>query len=98
MNKDYMQPVAWLHVGCFYGEELQEWEIEEEDGLCDELNHKYVNKPTTLPLYTHPPANDVRELVEALRRLEEVASDCDIGYMDNALRHARVVLDKWEGK
>jgi hypothetical protein len=52
----------------------------------------------TIPLYANPPANDVAELVEALRRLEEVASDCDIGYMDNALRHARVVLDKWEGK
>jgi hypothetical protein len=51
-----------------------------------------------VPLYTHPPTADVAALVEALRRLEEAASDCDIGYMDNAVRHARVVLDKWEGK
>jgi hypothetical protein len=55
-------------------------------------------RKTGIPLYRHPPAADVQELVEALRRLEEVASDCDIGYMDNAVRHARVVLDKWEGK
>jgi hypothetical protein len=50
------------------------------------------------PLYARPPAADVQELVDALRRLEEVASDCDIGYMDNAVRHARTVLEKWEVK
>jgi hypothetical protein len=51
-----------------------------------------------VPLYEHPPAADVAELVEALRGLEEVASDCDIGYMDNAVRHARRVIEKWERK
>jgi hypothetical protein len=51
-----------------------------------------------IDLYPYPPTADVLELVESLRRLEEVASDCDIGYMDNAVRHARRVIEKWEGK
>jgi len=51
-----------------------------------------------VPLYEHPSAADVQELVEALRGLEEVASDCDIGYMDNAVRHARRVIEKWESQ
>jgi hypothetical protein len=57
-----VQPVAWLLVGCLYGEELEEWELQAEHGLCEELNHKYVNKQTALPLYTHPPVADVQEL------------------------------------
>lgn len=52
--------------------------------------------PTGMALYSHPA--DVQELLEALRRLEQVASDCDVGYLDNAVRHARAVLAKWEGK
>lgn len=54
------QPVAFLHVGGVYGDELEEWELEAEQVLCDELNEKHINKPTALPLYLHPPAADVQ--------------------------------------
>jgi len=81
--QELVEPVAWLTV-------------DKIDGCRYPTAFKKSKYDT--PLYPHPPTADVSELVEALRRLEEVASDCDIGYMDNAVRHARVVLDKWEGK
>jgi hypothetical protein len=48
------EPVAWVYVGGVYGEELQEWEIEAEQSLCDDLNEKHIGNPQKLPLYTHP--------------------------------------------
>jgi len=48
------EPVAWLYVGSYYGEELQEWDVEFENRLCDNLNEKYMGHPHKLPLYTHP--------------------------------------------
>jgi hypothetical protein len=86
------QPVAFLHVGGVYGDELEEWELEAEQVLCDELNEKHINKPTALPLYTHPPAADVADLVEALRDLCDTLGECGM------TEKARVVLAKWEGK
>jgi hypothetical protein len=46
----------------------------------------------TIPLYTHPPAADVQELVEALRDLCDTLGECGM------TEKARVVLTKWEGK
>jgi len=95
------QPVAWY---VFDKRTQKHWYTNKSGNTAGYYAKEYSHReadgsPSMLvvPLYTHPAA-DVQELVEALRRLEEVASDCDIGYMDNAVRHARVVLDKWEGK
>lgn len=85
--QELVEPVAWLTV-------------DKIDGCRYPTAFKKSKYDT--PLYPHPPTADVQELVEALRLLEEAASDCDIGYMDNAVRYvrayARVVLDKWERK
>jgi len=90
-----VQPVAWLHVGGVYREEPDEWELEAEQGLCDELNDSHINKPTALPLYTHPPAADVRELVDALRGVVEVMEP--LSPLDSLRYHtAQEVLKKWE--
>jgi hypothetical protein len=77
-----VQPVAWLHVGGVYGEEPEEWELEAEQGLCDELNDNHINKPTALPLYTHPPAADVQELERSERYQIQMAaiSTASLGY------------------
>lgn len=90
-----VQPVAWLHVGGVYGEEPDEWELEAEQVLCDELNEKHINKPTALPLYPHPPAAAVQDLVAALmmiagkqRCVDSLMSNVDI---------AVEALKRWEG-
>ena len=49
---DTIKPVAHLYVGDTYGGELQDWEIDPEQGLCEDLNIAHVNNPTRLPLYT----------------------------------------------
>ena len=50
------EPVGVLHVGSYYGEELQDWEFEANQLACDKLNEAYVSKPTSLPLYALPGA------------------------------------------
>jgi hypothetical protein len=45
------EPVGVLHVGNYYGEELQDWEFEANQCACDKLNEVYVSNPTSLPLY-----------------------------------------------
>ena len=50
------EPVAWLHVGSCYGEELEDWEFEANQCACDKLNEAYVSNPTSLPLYALPGA------------------------------------------
>jgi hypothetical protein len=109
-TKSDVEPVAWrwkTHNGYAYSENHYEGECGEplyaHPPAADVQPAIYPEEAREMgleevPYYTHPPAADVAELVDALRRLEEVASDCDIGYMDNAVRHARVVLDKWERK
>ena len=53
------EPVGVLHVGSYYGEELQDWEFEANQLACDKLNEAYVSKPTSLPLYALPaPSRD----------------------------------------
>jgi hypothetical protein len=48
--------VGVLHVGSYYGEELQDWEFEANQRACDKLNEEYVGSPTSLPLYALPGA------------------------------------------
>ena len=48
------EPVGVLHVGSYYGEELQDWEFEANQCACDKLNEAYVRNPMSLPLYTLP--------------------------------------------
>ncbi len=50
------EPVGVLHVGSWYGEELQDWEFEANQCACDKLNEVYVSNPTSLPLYALPGA------------------------------------------
>ena len=50
------EPVGTLHVGSYYGEELQDWEFEANQGACDKLNEAYISNPTSLPLYALPGA------------------------------------------
>ena len=50
------EPVGVLHVGSYYGEELQDWEFESNQCACDKLNEEYVGNPTSLPLYALPGA------------------------------------------
>lgn len=48
------------------------------------------------PLYTHPPASDVRELVEALK---DILNNClSSNGLAEAHTKARAALAKWEGK
>jgi len=50
------EPVGVLHVGSYYGEELQDWEFEANQCACDKLNEAYVRNPMSLPLYALPGA------------------------------------------
>ena len=50
------EPVGVLHVGSYYGEELEDWEFEANQCACDKLNEAYVHNPTSLPLYALPGA------------------------------------------
>ena len=47
------EPVAHIYVGGIYGNELQDWEIEPEHGLCEKLNEDAYRRSEelTLPLY-----------------------------------------------
>ena len=53
------EPVGVLHVGSYYGEELQDWEFDANQCACDKLNEAYVSNPTSLPLYALPGAQGV---------------------------------------
>lgn len=53
---EQQEPVGVLHVGSYYGEELEDWEFEANQCACDKLNEAYVNNPTSLPLYAIPGA------------------------------------------
>jgi hypothetical protein len=77
MNRDYMQTVAWMSPN------RERLEFSRNDTVYG--SH-------TIPLYAHPPAADVQELVEALRDLCDTLGECGM------TEKARVVLTKWEGK
>ena len=49
-------PVGVLHVGSCYGEELEDWEFEADQRVCDRLNERHVTNPTSLKLYALPGA------------------------------------------
>ena len=48
--------VGVLHVGSCYGEELEDWEFEADQRVCDRLNERHVTNPTSLKLYAFPGA------------------------------------------
>ena len=66
------EPVGVLHVGSWYGEELQDWEFEADQTACDRLNEAHQHKEASLSLYARPvPAPSVpdgfsREDLEAV--------------------------------
>ena len=54
------EPVGVLHVGSWYGEELQDWEFEADQTACDRLNEAHQHKEASLSLYARPvPAQSV---------------------------------------
>ena len=50
------EPVGVLHVGSYYGEELEDWEFEADQRVCDRLNERHVTNPTSLKIYALPGA------------------------------------------
>lgn len=48
------EPVGVLHVGSWYGEELQDWEFEADQTACDRLNEANQHKEASLSLYARP--------------------------------------------
>lgn len=82
-----VQPVAWFVEGSTY----------HSHEVALKMNGNVQRG--ILPLYTHPPAADVRELVEALRlTIEAIASHDDSKLIDVALPKARATLAKWDKK
>ncbi len=49
-------PIGLLHVGGYYGEELQDWEFEADQQACDRLNEAHFQREATLNLYALPGA------------------------------------------
>ena len=51
-----MEPVAIFIGGACFGDELQDWEINPENGPCDKLNELYASlgEEVKLELYTLP--------------------------------------------
>jgi len=47
-------PIGLLHVGGYYGEELQDWEFEADQQACDRLNEAHFQREATLNLYALP--------------------------------------------
>ena len=47
-------PIGLLHVGSYYGEELQDWEFEADQQACDRLNETHFQKECSLNLYALP--------------------------------------------
>ena len=49
-------PIGLLHVGGYYGEELEDWEFEADQQACDRLNEAHFQREATLNLYALPGA------------------------------------------
>ena len=49
-------PIGLLHVGGYYGEELQDWEFEADQQACDRLNEAHFQREAALNLYALPGA------------------------------------------
>ena len=47
-------PIGLLHVGGYYGEELQDWEFEADQQACDRLNEAHFQREAALNLYALP--------------------------------------------
>ena len=60
------EPVGVLHVGSCYGEELEDWEFEADQRVCDRLNERHVTNPTSLKLYALPGAQPAPSVPTAL--------------------------------
>lgn len=58
------EPVGVLHVGSCYGEELEDWEFEADQRVCDRLNERHVTNPTSLKLYALPGAQPALPVAE----------------------------------
>jgi hypothetical protein len=98
MNRDYMQPVAWI----------------KKDRSSIEvsiMSSEYMVNLGFEPLYARPPAADVQELVEALQKAEAALSDIgdadrepedDVAWCERRaaqdLQMIRAALAKWEWK
>ena len=50
------EPVGVLHVGSQYDGELNDWEFEANQSMCDALNEAYAakGKEASISIYTHP--------------------------------------------
>ena len=69
------EPVGVLHVGSYYGEELQDWEFAADQRVCDRLNEQHVTNPTSLKLYALPGAQpQLDEIKIALQRALELGA------------------------
>jgi hypothetical protein len=97
-----VQPVAWMNVfddvnrGSFGTPADTHLELDEAEQQIKRQKAKGLCALRTIPLYTHPPAADVQELVAALmiiagkqRCVDSLMSNVDI---------AVEALKKWEGK
>ncbi len=84
------EPVASLYVGSEWGEELQDWEIEANQKVCERLNEQHAGNPATITLYARP---DPR-----VAELEALLVDIDqaIGFMPKYLRE-RIAAALGEG-
>ena len=87
-----------LHVGSYYGEELEDWEFEANQCACDKLNEAYVRNPMSLPLYTlhgaqAQPAPNIPE--GWLRAIDEALIVAHIGVAnaDDTYAQAKSKLD-----
>jgi len=63
------ESVGVLHVGSYYGEELQDWEFEADQRVCDHLNERHVSNPTSLKLYALPGAQHAPSINEGVRKV-----------------------------
>ena len=55
------EPVGVLYVGSVYGEELEDWEFEANQTVCDRLNEAHANRPAALQVYARPVPASVPE-------------------------------------
>lgn len=88
------EPVAVLYVGREWGQELQDWEIEANQKVCERLNEQHVGNPTTLSLYTHPDERVVL-LESALKRILDEPNNTmsDGKALKEIIRIARAALE-----
>ena len=98
MSEKDVQPVAWMNVfddvnrGSFGTPADTHLELDEAEQQIKRQKAKGLCALRTIPLYTHPPAADVQELVQALK---EIIKHCPNSWAEI---RADVALKIWEGK